>query len=96
MAVTQMQFYSAALILGCALLYPIWLSAGSLEAASKGILGIYSFGAHRCKNPAYQARVITYDPLIIHIQDFISPYERAHLLRISYATFSQSTHHRST
>jgi prolyl 4-hydroxylase len=42
-----------------------------------------------CPVPAYKVRFISYDPLIMHIQDFITPEERTHVLKISYVFFSK-------
>lgn len=37
-------------------------------------------GLTLCENPKYTARILSYDPLMIHFEDFITPAERRHLL----------------
>jgi hypothetical protein len=35
-----------------------------------------------CETPAYKVRILSYYPLIIHLQDFITPRERVRLLQL--------------
>lgn len=35
---------------------------------------------HVCEQPTYTARILSHDPLMIHIENFITPFERQHLI----------------
>lgn len=35
--------------------------------------------------PRYAVRILSYDPLLIYLEGFISPSERKHLMRLGYA-----------
>lgn len=37
-----------------------------------------------CKRPNYKARILMYEPFMMHIENFVSPEERAHLLQLGY------------
>lgn len=37
-----------------------------------------------CETPTYKARILSYYPLIVHLQDFITPRERTRLLEMRY------------
>jgi prolyl 4-hydroxylase len=41
---------------------------------------------YECETPNYNPRIVSYDPLIIHLENFITPLERGHLLDLAYGT----------
>ncbi|KAG7284657.1 hypothetical protein NEMBOFW57_009265 [Staphylotrichum longicolle] len=43
-----------------------------------------------CEHPPYKVHLVSHSPLIIYIQDFVTPSERAHLLNLSESTFTRS------
>lgn len=43
-----------------------------------------------CETPTYKVRILSYYPLIIHLQDFITPRERARILKLRYFRSSTS------
>lgn len=36
-----------------------------------------------CVNPPFTPRILSYDPLIIHLENFVTPKERQHLIEIA-------------
>ncbi|TDZ87593.1 Prolyl 4-hydroxylase 5 [Colletotrichum sidae] len=44
-----------------------------------------------CPADHYSVRIFTKEPLVLYIQNFLSPHERAHLLEISESLFEPST-----
>ncbi len=41
--------------------------------------------AYTCEHPAYRVSIVSKSPLIVYLQDFITPSERAHLLQLGLA-----------
>lgn len=39
---------------------------------------------YQCKHPNYKIRMVSRTPLVIYIENFITPEERDHLLRVTY------------
>lgn len=37
----------------------------------------------RCEQPAYKVRMLSHDPLMMHVEDFITPFERQYLLDVA-------------
>ena len=37
-----------------------------------------------CRTPDYTVRLLSYDPLIMHVENFITPHERQYLQKVSY------------
>ena len=44
-----------------------------------------SESASQCHTPRYETRILMYEPFMMHIENFISADERAHLLELGYA-----------
>jgi hypothetical protein len=46
---------------------------------------------NKCETPNYNVRVVSFDPLMMHLENFITLREREHLLKTAYvnSTFSQ-------
>jgi hypothetical protein len=40
--------------------------------------------SYHCQNPRYDVRIISYHPLLIHLENFIAASERTHLLTLAY------------
>lgn len=38
---------------------------------------------YTCVHPPYKAQILTRSPLVIYLTDFITPEERAHVLKVS-------------
>lgn len=45
---------------------------------------LQDFNDHDCRTPSYNVRLLSYDPLIMHIENFITPHERQYLQKVSY------------
>ncbi|AEO68533.1 uncharacterized protein THITE_2145661 [Thermothielavioides terrestris NRRL 8126] len=45
---------------------------------------------YRCEHPPYTAHLVSHSPLVIYIKNFITPAERAHLLKLGNGTFTRS------
>lgn len=77
-------------------LVPRWLLfQGSLMISICILYHLFSSGAYHtifessdptlyCEQPNYTVRLLSYDPLMIHVENFISAKERRHLLNIAY------------
>lgn len=46
--------------------------------------------SHQCTHPPYQIHKVSSSPLVIYIQNFLTPLERTHLIQISSSTFRRS------
>lgn len=67
------------LIVALASLYQSWRPL-SMLALSQSI----SLEDPVCEVSTYKVRLLSYDPLIMHLQDFITPRERTHILKLAY------------
>ncbi|KAL2129592.1 hypothetical protein VTI74DRAFT_7546 [Chaetomium olivicolor] len=47
-------------------------------------------GEYVCEHPLYKVLVVSKSPLVIYIQNFITPSERTHLLELAENTFTRS------
>ncbi|OTA96272.1 hypothetical protein M434DRAFT_392939 [Hypoxylon sp. CO27-5] len=45
---------------------------------------------YTCKHPAYQSHIVSKSPLVIYLENFITPEEQAHLREITRDTFTHS------
>ena len=45
---------------------------------------LQDFNDYECRTPDYTVRLLSYDPLIMHIENFITPHERQYLQKVSY------------
>ncbi|KAK8077057.1 2OG-Fe(II) oxygenase superfamily protein [Apiospora saccharicola] len=43
-----------------------------------------------CRHPAYQAHILSKSPLVIYLEGFLTPEERAHLTEVTKDTFTHS------
>ncbi|XXH04029.1 hypothetical protein Hte_010440 [Hypoxylon texense] len=60
------------------------LCAAYLSRDSLQIYGSYftAYRGYTCPRDNYQARIVSYSPLIIHLENFITPKEREHLISL--------------
>ncbi|KAL2270657.1 hypothetical protein VTJ83DRAFT_28 [Remersonia thermophila] len=43
-----------------------------------------------CEHPPYKPRIVSHSPLVIYLENFITPFERAYLLDLGKSTFAPS------
>jgi hypothetical protein len=59
----------------------------TLLADSMGVAFVVPYferaGPLQCPRPSYTARVISFDPLMIHLENFITAEERKHLIDVA-------------
>ena len=66
----------------CARQYHLWQS----PVTDDGVIEIIGDGIPACEHPGYLPRIISYDPFIMHIENFVSEAERAYLIELGYLT----------
>jgi hypothetical protein len=69
-------FFSCVIIAVCSA-FVAWESPGDTQSS---ILEVYE-----CEAPQYTVRIVSYDPLMAHLENFITLKEREHLLELAYA-----------
>ena len=57
-------------------------SFGSIQSIPEGFRNLFSLPLE-CENPNYTVRLLSYDPLMIHIENFLTVKERAHMIQLA-------------
>lgn len=68
-------------VLFCCVLYPIAFSRKPFDGRPSKFSE--SVKAGECERPSYIVRMISHDPLMMHLENFITPGERRHLLEVA-------------
>lgn len=74
--------------------YKLWFSASAViivaflliqQRGLDNLVALVDIGrASRCENPAYEVRILSFDPLMIHLENFITPWERKTIIDYRY------------
>ena len=68
---------------GLLLLLALFLYRSANDASIEHV----SSGEYICTKPDYTIRILSYEPLMMHIENFFTSEEREHLLELSCVTF---------
>ncbi|KAL2751859.1 hypothetical protein ACRALDRAFT_1083803 [Sodiomyces alcalophilus JCM 7366] len=71
-------------------LFALATVAVSQEDGAQQVLETYNLDDYECEHTGYQISILSYDPAIIYIENFVTPFERQHLLRATNGTFARS------
>lgn len=64
-------------------------STGNIQGISRSFMKLLS-PPFECENPNYTVRLLSYDPLMIHIENFLTLKERKYLIKLTSARLKRS------
>ncbi|ROT37811.1 oxidoreductase [Sodiomyces alkalinus F11] len=70
-------------------LFALATVAASQEAAQE-VLEHYSLEGYKCDHSGYEISLLSADPVVIYIENFLTPFERQHMMRVTNGTFYRS------